>query len=62
MRARDMKEVPISIFPGQVCLSKVRLVNTEPELKSKRFGSTSGKTKGQDKFLLPGLKEKSLET
>lgn len=35
---------------------------TESELESKRFGSTSGKTKGQDKFLLPGLKEKSLET
>lgn len=35
---------------------------TESEVKSKRFGSTYGKTKGQNKFLLPGLKEKSLET
>lgn len=35
---------------------------TESELKSKRFGSTYGKTKGRNKFLLPGLKEKSLET
>lgn len=35
---------------------------TQSELKSKRFGSTYGKTKGQNKFLFPGLKEKSLET
>lgn len=35
---------------------------TESKLKSKRFGSTYGKTKGQNKFLFEGLKEKSLET
>lgn len=35
---------------------------SESELKSKRFGSTHSKTKGQNKFLFPGLKKKSLQT
>lgn len=36
--------------------------NSKSELKSKRFGSTYGKTKGQNKFLFPGLKKISSET
>lgn len=60
---RDMKEILVSIFPGRVCLSKVRLVNTASLNWNQRdLALHTARQKVKTSFFFQDWRKKSLQT